>query len=405
MNWFVLTLPEPDVITPEAPVDWARIGPAGVLQRGSAPLDMLATGIQRGDRVLALVPGERVLLHHVSIPARSRSAQLQALPYALEDRISEDLDAMHIVPGARLPDGQLLAAVVARRDMERWLEWLQQTSVRADYLLPDVALLPEAPPGRLQLYWAGDRCLVAVPGGPPLALSQEVLPWWLHQWDARQEQEIEVEWHGPPELTAPEVGEDAPVRAPGWDGDLLSLIAPALRRRPGLNLLSGPYSPPGAAISWQRWRVPAAIAASLVLLWGVSLGLEIRQLEREARQVDLAISDLFEATLPGTRMVDPVGQFRLLLDAGAGAAASGTGPVAARLGQVAPVLSAAGVELRQLRAEGDRLELELDLESIARLDALRGRLRDGTGATVRILSAESDEDRVRARLQVEGGGS
>jgi len=204
MNWFVFTLPEPDATTPEAPVDWAHIGAAGVLERGSAPLDMLATGIQRGDRVLALVPGERVLLHHVNIPARSRSAQLQALPYALEDRISEDLDAMHIVPGPRLADGQILAAIVARRDMDTWLEWLEQVGLRADHLLPDTALLPEAPTGRLQLYWAGDRCLVAVPGGPPLALSQEVLPWWLHQWDGRQEQEIEIEWHGPPELTAPE---------------------------------------------------------------------------------------------------------------------------------------------------------------------------------------------------------
>ncbi|TVP93397.1 MAG: general secretion pathway protein GspL [Thioalkalivibrio sp.] len=405
MNWFVLALPEPDATAPEGPVEWARIGAAGVLQRGSAPLDMLPDGIQRGDRVLALVPGERVVLHHVSIPARSRSAQLQALPYALEDRISEDLDAMHIVPGPRLADGPLLAAVVARRDMDTWLGWLEQAGVRAHQMLPDTALLPEAPPGRLQLYWAGDRCLVAVPGGPPLALSQEVLPWWLHQWDAQQEQEIEVEWHGPPELSTPDFGEEAPVRAPAWDGDLLSLIAPAIRRRPALNLLSGPYAPPGSGISWAPWRVPAAIAAALVLLWGGSLWLEIRQLEREARQVDLAISDLFESTLPETRMVDPVGQFRQMLETGTDAAATGAGPVATRLGQVAPVLAGEEVELRQLRADEARLELELDLESIARLDALRGRMRADTGATVRILSAESDEDGVRARLQIEEDAS
>ncbi len=400
MNWFVLALPEPDAAAPEGPVDWARIGAAGVLQRGSAPLDMLPEGIQRGDRVLALVPGERVVLHHVSIPARSRSAQLQALPFALEDRISEDLDAMHIVPGPRLADGPLLAAVVARRDMDTWLGWLEQAGIQASQMLPDTALLPQAPPGRLQLYWAGDRCLVSVPEGPPLALSQEVLPWWLHQWDAQQEQQIEVEWHGPPELSTPDFGEDAPVRAPAWDGDLLSLIAPAIRRRPALNLLSGPYAPAGSGMAWKPWRVPAAIAAALVLLWGGALWIEIRELEREARQVELAISDLFESTLPETRMVDPVGQFRQMLETGTDAAATGAGPVAARLGQVAPVLAGESVELRQLRADAARLELELDLESIARLDALRGRMRADTGASVRILSAESDEDGVRARLQI-----
>lgn len=407
MNWFVLTLPEPEVSRPDAPIDWARIGPSGVLARGSAPGGMIASGIQRGDRVLALVPGERVLLHHVAIPARSSSAQQQALPFALEERISEDLESMHIAPGARLPDGRLMAAVAARRDMDAWLQWLREANVDPGYLLPDTALLPEAPPGRLQIYWAGDRCLVGTPGGePPLALSQEVLPWWLQQYDARHEGEAEVEWHGPPELTVPRAGEDAgAVHAPGWDGDLLTLIAPALRRRPTLNLLSGPYAPAGAGIAWARWRVPAGIAAALALVWTGSLWLDIAQLQREVRQVDLAVGDLFEATLPSTPMVDPVGQFRQVLDTGAGALANGSGSVAARLAQVAPVLAEARLELRQLRAEGDRLELELDLGSIARLDQLRGQLRDGTRAAVRILSAESGDEGVRARLQIEAGGS
>jgi general secretion pathway protein L len=105
MNWFVLTLPEPEAALPEGSLSWARIGNGAVLERGTAPLAEVPTAIQRGDRVLALVPGERVLLYHVAIPARSRSAQLQALPYALEERLSEDLEAMHIVPGSRLPDG------------------------------------------------------------------------------------------------------------------------------------------------------------------------------------------------------------------------------------------------------------------------------------------------------------
>ena len=405
MNWFVLTLPEPDAAFPEGSLSWARIGNGAVLERGTAPLAEVPAAIQRGDRVLALVPGERVLLYHVAIPARSRSAQLQALPYALEERLSEDLEAMHIVPGPRLPDGRLQAAVAARRDMDAWLSWLREAGIDAQVLIPDTALLPEAPPDRLELYWAGDRCLVSVPGGEPLALADEVLPWWLQQWKAQQGEEMAIAWHGPPELAVTDIGDGTEVRAPGWDGDLLTLIAPALRRRPGLNLLTGPYTPTGSgAEAWSRWRVPAAIAAALVLLWTGSLWLEVRQLEREVQRVDLAIADLFEATLPNTRMIDPVGQFRQILDAGAGGPA-GAGPIADRLGRAAPVLAQAGVELRQLRGDGSRLELELDLDSISALDSLRSRLREGTDATVRILSAESDEQGVRARLQLEGGGS
>jgi general secretion pathway protein L len=405
MNWFMLSLPEPGAAAPEGPLPWARVGSTGsILERGNASLAEIPAAIRRGDRVLVLVPGERVLLYLVAIPARSRAAQLQALPYALEDRLSEDLEAMHIVPGQRLPDGRLLAAVAARRDMDLWLEWLHEAGIGAHHLIPDTALLPEAAPDRLRIYRAGDRCLVSVPGGEPLVLADEVLPWWLQQWQAQRDEAVAVEWHGPANPAAPDVEADA-VRVSGWDGDLLTLAAPALRRRPALNLLSGPYAPAGGgAEAWSRWRVPAAIAAALALLWTGSLWLEIHQLEREVQRVDLAIADLFESTLPNTRMIDPIGQFRQILDAGAGPS-SGAGPVAAQLGKAAPVLAAAGVELRQLRADGERLELELDLESIAKLDDLRGRLREGTGSTVRILSAESDEAGVRARLQLDGGGS
>jgi general secretion pathway protein L len=405
MNWFVLSLPEPDAVAPEGPLPWARVGSAGsVLERGSAALAEVPAAVRRGDRVLALVPGERVLLYHVAIPARSRAAQLQALPYALEDRLSEDLEAMHIVPGQRLPDGRLLAAVAARRDMDLWLGWLREAGIGAHYLLPDTALLPEAAPDRLRIYRAGVRCLVSVPGGEPLVLADEVLPWWLQQWKAQRDEPVTVEWHGLPRPAVPETDTDG-VLVSGWDGDLLTLTAPALRRRPALNLLTGAYAPAGGgAEAWSRWRVPAAIAAALALLWTGSLWLEIRQLEGEIQRVERAIGDLFESTLPNTRMIDPVGQFRQVLDAGAGPV-SGASPIAMRLGQAAPVLAAAGVELRQLRADGDRLELELDLESIAQLDDLRGRLREGTGGNVRILSAESDEAGVRARLQLDGGGS
>lgn len=408
MNWFLLGLPEPDGTTPELTLDWARVGAGGnLLGRGSMPLQGISEQLRANDRVMALVPGERALLYHVAIPARSRSAQLQALPYALEDRLSEDLEAMHIVPGPRLPDGQLLAAVAARRDMDSWLEALREAGIEARCMLPDTALLPPAPEDGLQVFGTQERCLIQVPGHEPLALATELLPWWLERWQAGREEDIRIDWHGAADLAPGSVRNLPGFEAREWNGDLLALAAPALRRRPALNLLSGSYAPAGSGAEvWSRWRLPAAIAAGILLLWGGTLGLEIRHLEREVQRADRAIVDLFETTLPGTRMVDPSGQFRLVLDSGPDAGGVGqAGPIARRLAHAAPALASASVELRQLRADADRLELELDLDSIAELDRLRSRLREGTSANVRILSAESDEQGVRARLQIEGSGS
>lgn len=401
MTWFVLELPEPGATNFTEELRWTRISHSGaVLERGSAPLVGLSGATRRGDQVLALVPGERVLIYHVSIPARSRSAQLQALPFALEDRLSEDLETMHIVPGQRLADGRLVAAVAAHRDMDFWLGMLREAGLRAAWLLPDTALLPPTTDDRLQVYCTGaDRCLISDPDGEPLAVATELLPWWL----ARSDRRSGIDWHGPSEGIPAELGDDPDNRTLGWDGDLPALLAPALRQRPKLNLLSGRHSPAGSgAESWTRWRLPAAIVALLALLWTGLLWLEVWQLEREVQRADLAITALFEDTLPNTRMVDPKGQFRQVLDTDPSERPS-AGAIAVRLGETAPVLAEAGIDLRQLRADAGRMELEMDLDSIATLDSLRTRLRAATGATVRILSADSDENGVvRARLQIEG---
>ena len=407
MNIFVLLLPEPDRDLADPEVTWGRVGSGGqVVDRGHEPLAHAATRIRRGERVVIVVPGERVLLHHVAIPARSRAAQLQALPYALEDRLSEDLDALHIVPGPRRPDGQLLAAVAAHRDMDAWRGWLGAAGIVAERLVPDTALVP-AEAGHLHVYCDARRCLLAPPdAAEPVALAPELLPWWLERWQADADASVEMDVHAPRDHWPDTLADASNTTFHDWDGDWLQLLAPALARRPALNLLTGRHAgSAGMGATLAQWRVPAAIAAALVVLWTGSLWLEVRQLEREVGQVDRAIAGIFETTLPEERMVDPVRQFQQILesaDAGSGAAA---GPVATRLARVAPVLAGDGIELRQIRAENDRLELELDLASIAELDGLRGRLAEAGAGTVRILGAESGEAGVRARLQIEGGGS
>jgi general secretion pathway protein L len=407
MNAFVLLLPEPDRDLADPEVIWGRVGSGGqVADRGHEPLAQAANRIRRGERVVAVVPGERVLLHHVTIPARSRAAQLQALPYALEDRLSEDLDALHIVPGPRRPDGQLLAAVAAHRDMDAWRAWLGAAGIVAERLLPDTALVP-AEAGHLHLYCDARRCLLAPPdAAEPVALAPELLPWWLERWQADADASVEMDVHAPRDHGPDTLTDASNATFHDWDGDWLQLLAPALARRPALNLLTGRHAgSAGMGAALAQWRLPAAIAAALVLLWTGSLWLEVRQLEREVGQLDRAITGIFETTLPEERMVDPVRQFQQILAAGDTGSGAAAGPVATRLARVAPVLVGDGIELRQIRAENDRLELELDLASIAALDGLRGRLADTGAGTVRILGAESGEAGVRTRLQIEGGGS
>ena len=52
------------------------------------------------DRInIVIVPSEDVLVTTVTLPKMNRSRLLQAIPYALEEQVIEDVDTMHFAAG------------------------------------------------------------------------------------------------------------------------------------------------------------------------------------------------------------------------------------------------------------------------------------------------------------------
>ena len=95
-----------------------------------------------GARVIVLVPGDDILLTEVSIPSQNRQRILKALPFALEDRLVSDVDAMHFAAGARSEGGAIPVCAVSRKKMEHWQEILNQAGIFPHYLMADIYALP-----------------------------------------------------------------------------------------------------------------------------------------------------------------------------------------------------------------------------------------------------------------------
>lgn len=417
MRLLALYLPDPRQITPDATLSWLRLrAGAAEPEQGQSRLADVALLARPRERVLGIVPGERVTLHRVRIPARSRAAQLQALPFALEEHLSEDLEAVHIAAGPRLPGGERLAAVVSHRDMQAWqaaldLPWTAW--------IPETLLMPPNPTGdAIRVQVQGQRVVLQMPAAEAVVFPLDGLGWWLEQLaidppieaivpavttETQSEQRPALHWQGPAELIPPAVAARWAVSVDDSLPRGLVDLAPALLRPPPLNLLTGPYAPAGFEPElWRRWRWPVAMAAGVAGVWLFALVLEVAQLQTEVRRMDLGIEQVFTQTLPDEPLIDPVRQFQQRLQA-AGGSVGQAGLVARRLGQAVPVLQRAGGEVQQLRAEDGRLEIEIELPDIATLDRLRQALTTPQ-AQVRILSAESGDSGVRARLLLEGPG-
>ncbi|HVE43731.1 MAG TPA: type II secretion system protein GspL [Gammaproteobacteria bacterium] len=103
------------------------------------------------EETLAVVPAEDVLLTQINLPRMSHAKARQALPYALEDTLLDDIERLHFawVQGA---DGQAVA-VVAHEKMQQWLSQLASWGVVPDRLVSSIFLLPV-----VSAAWSAVRC-------------------------------------------------------------------------------------------------------------------------------------------------------------------------------------------------------------------------------------------------------
>ncbi len=428
MTWFLFELPEPEALGADTPVRlrWLRLRRNGALaDQGEAAPDELRSLLAPEDRPVALLPGERAPLHRVFVPGKSGRVRRRALPFALEDRLSEDLEQVRIVAGPR-HGAETLAGVVAHRDLDRWNEWLLEHGVRVSHMVPDLSLLRDRDPGDRVLLLAGtQRSILFSPEAEPLAMPREVADWWIQRRPGNTSSPDDADTDTPSprgtvHIVDPAAGPDplAPLQPPPeWSGDVLGLLlaavhsgdlSPAELRRTVREALAFDFASPaedrGPLVALPApWRVPAALALALTVVWLGSVWLEASQLEREYRATEKDIAALFEATLPEARMVDPVAQFEGLLgdtepDTSDATARS---PLGESLARIMEALAPRELSLQRLRGEPDRLELELEGSGIAELEELREALREAMSARVRIASAQSGEQGVEARMTIE----
>lgn len=122
-------------------------------------------------RSLVAVPSEQVLLLAVELPIANRRRRLEALPFAIEDRIADPLEMVHVALGEELAPGRFLAAVVRHERMAAWVAALAAAEIDDAALVPDALLLPRPAPGRWTVAAEAERTLVRQDDGTGFAIA------------------------------------------------------------------------------------------------------------------------------------------------------------------------------------------------------------------------------------------
>ncbi|SDS69723.1 general secretion pathway protein L [Halopseudomonas xinjiangensis] len=411
----IVLLPESESASTQAPAtwNWWRLDKEGsVLDSGESRLAELRTRFP-AERIRGLVPASAVTLYRVAMPVRRQAAIRAALPFALEDSLGQELEELHFVAGPRRADGRVAAAVVEHENMQAWQSWFSEAGWRVEALIPLAALYVDQIPDnglRVQMSpWpsAEEQLIATAADREPAIIERSLASFWLQRTLAEREaDDRQLELLG---VTADRLGlgaSDQIIESAQRPIPLAPLLARCSRPLPPMNLLTHPYASGVGAPPWRKLRGVAIAAGILLAVLGAQVLSEWLVLSSERDRLQADINALFDRTLPDSRRVQPVTQFRQILDGAGGQGASGTGSMGPLLYEALAVTNAGGKgRITQFRATPAEVEIELQLQSFADLEAIRESLAAKQGLRENLQGADSGAEGVTARLKIERGES
>lgn len=396
----------------EAPASWLIVDATGA-RSGPVQSGPVADALNsaQGRRVVLLLPGSEVTLAEPELPLRGGARLAQAVPFALEEQLASDVETLHFAVGAR--DAGTVGtpvAVVSRTLMDRWLGQCAAAGIQPNAAYADSAAVPSVVAG-CTLLLDDNLLFVRRANSLPYVLDAEALPDALElalgAADGSAEAAEHVTFYAA--TTDYERHRDtieglrahtATMQVKLLPDGTLPLLAAQAVSGAGVNLLQGPYAPRSSLANQLReWRLPAALAAALVLLFIGGQALSWWQLSRAEKALDAQIAAVFAQAMPGQQMVDARAQMEGVLRA-RGASSAGLLPAMSVLAQAMAQAPTARIEAMSFR--GDALELRLTAPTIESLDGIKQAMtRDGLSAEIQ--SATPRGPVVEGRLQVRLG--
>lgn len=392
-------------------------------------------------KVVMVVAGTEVLLEEAMVPAANLSRALKAVPYALEEQLAQDIEASHFAFGTRLKNNHIPVAVIARDSMEWILAQCRLAKLNPQEIIPEALALP---------FHEGHSTVMTNSGHAAVRLSQskgfscdvDMLPMLLANVAAEPAASDDGSSEAAVANTAPEGmdtssdsrngsnpdGNQIIHRALhfvcGRDETVLDTLEPAIEMRTEvelfarglaqygtrknsslINLLQSGYDKKeNVGKAWKPWRVPAALAATLLALWGGSSYLQYHELGLEQQRLRGEIVGTLKSTFPDVRRPenDPMRQWDSRIKLGK--------QVGIDHGSFIAMMSAVGAALKavedkptvkSLNYRSGKLDIEFEAASRPDVDKVKSSLESEKKLSANVLSANRERERIKARMRLE----
>jgi len=395
---------------PEKTVDWAIFDKTGLVI-DTATQVLLDTVPAEYSPVFVLISGTEILLTQTSIPSKQRQRILQALPFALEEELADNIESLHFAIGEReAQSDNITVAVIARSIMDDIIQQLQTLNIKADVIMPDFLALPESSQV-WSVFYSNNKVLVRTGVQAGFSIEKENLITLLqmalneHKMQAPKQLIVFKDKKSIADIDALQVL-NMPIKANNHNHSALAwLVKGLVDKTPPLNLLQGDYRPVSKSKHiWRRWRLTAILLLSLFALQAIQQVIDYQQLKNKRAEFETQIEEIYRQTFPSARrIVNPRVQMEQQLKAlrSQHGGAINDGNFLLLFNQISiPLSQAKGLNIQRIDYKSGQFDIHLEVADWQAWEYLKRKL-EALNLSVEKQSATSNNNVVQSHLRIQ----
>lgn len=377
------------------PYEWVKVDGKKVDAFGEV-LSLDEYPLSDDNEVVGVVSGEWVTVQKVKIPAKSKKQFLAALPYALEEVLSEDVEDTHFVCPNWKAGEECNVLVVSKDKMREWQALANDHRLPIEQLIPDYLLLPFHDSAEFSLAKSGEQILANNQSGFGSSIDEEFIDLWL--MDVPITSTIAVN----NQVLAEQLIVDNPDRdIRHWPfGDKMAHWLEYLSA-PKIDLLVDVFRPSVQRIKWRTFVLPFLVVCSAVFLKFSFDTYRYFSLHSEIKVINAEMQEVIKSTFPEIGVV-PVDREKEIMSQAISRLDGGKKTINLQsiLAEVSAVLVQQGATLVSMTYRDKRLEITCELENFSQVDLIARRLNAQPLINADLQSSSADDGDIIASYTI-----
>jgi len=349
--------------------------------------------------VTVLIPSIHVLLMQANVPNTSQSRLRQAIPFSLEDDLSDKIENLHFAINDETTQPPQSVAIVNRDYLQRIVDTLKEVGIRAHEIIPDVLALPFHE-GIWHVLVEGQSAIVRTGRLSGFVCDVDSLVMLLElqvqELNHTKPEKLHVLCMGENHLQLPQEISGIPVDVETSEQPAIVYLAKSTIHVPSINLLQDQFKSQRTHSEAKNvWRIAGMLIITVLAVFMLRKITTVTYLNYQSKRLNTQIEKIYFQVFPKAKQVTSPGK-RLQQ------AVNGLGVTQAS-GRLFSILSNAGTVVRKMKSikltaltyRDDQLRVTVTANAFSELDALTKALKE-TNLTVKQENAASRGDEVTA---------